>query len=728
MRKLIIFLILIISSPAFPATFYVDKLNSDSSFSNEALNCSTPSDTDYNVTTRQCGEGSETVYSTIQAAVTATDGKDTVYVRNGTYSEIDIALPNDGGDAWTSGNYSLLSSYTGEWAIIDGTGLNTDGDEWNTAVIGNLSNYTPSSMSEATHYWIIERLEITGGRCGILMKPDPMKFRYLYVHDNTMTPDGVDTLHSGILVVNSQDSYYEYNNISDNEPDGTPGALGNNSGLLLDADYRDGSSGDGSSFDTDLGTQKNIIRYNYIYGHNTGIAHKNQQRFGVNSRDPDPVTGDMASYLEYGDKVHHNIIFGATNYSYGGNQDYQQVYNNITDKRMSLHSYHEFPMTYGYVVYNNTIKTAGGSSGGCYSSWSALDERVTNIGDYGTAWYNNYDTYEEETRTAAEAHPWIWMYNNICAGPTSSAQEAVSFMWLGDSPTDETPTTWDATNLVVDKNYINGVTNTDQWYVGNLSTGYTDGDCKYKWMTVDEFNACQDTWRSTSGTSNYDTSSDGLWVGGGDGGDYTTSGSHVITGAVTIANGGIGGNHPYIVGETLPSYIGATNPSDNDWVAGVLALDATYLKSVTIGSTPSWVEGEDDSTAPTCSGNITTSGQTLELSCSETVTFGAGGNGGIAITSSTQGENTATYVSGSGTSTLTYSLSKIIYSGETFSVETYTQPTDGIEDASGNDMLTDSDLEIVNNSTATAVGVTNKATGGTGGSALGGSGGSITGS
>jgi hypothetical protein len=135
----------------------------------------------------------------------------------------------------------------------------------------------------------------------------------------------------------------------------------------------------------------------------------------------------------------------------------------------------------------------------------------------------------------------------------------------------------------------------------------------------------------------------------------------------------------------------------------------------------------EDTTAPTCSGNIPTSGTVLNLVCSEPVTFGAGGNTGLAVTSSTQGANTLTYASGSGTSTLVYSLTKTIYKDETFSVESYTQPGNGIEDASGNDMLTDSDLEIVNNSTATAVGTTNKAVGATGGSALGGTGGSFTG-
>ena len=45
----------------------------------------------------------------------------------------------------------------------------------------------------------------------------------------------------------------------------------------------------------------------------------------------------------------------------------------------------------------------------------------------------------------------------------------------------------------------------------------------------------------------------------------------------------------------LSGQFGATNPADDDWVAGVLALDASYFTSATNGSDPSWIEGSGSS-------------------------------------------------------------------------------------------------------------------------------------
>jgi hypothetical protein len=65
----------------------------------------------------------------------------------------------------------------------------------------------------------------------------------------------------------------------------------------------------------------------------------------------------------------------------------------------------------------------------------------------------------------------------------------------------------------------------------------------------------------------------------------------VLSGSTTIANGGIGGPHPYLGGVVMPSYVGATNPNDNAWVDGVLGLaDLSNLINGGPGD-PRWVEG-----------------------------------------------------------------------------------------------------------------------------------------
>jgi hypothetical protein len=74
---------------------------------------------------------------------------------------------------------------------------------------------------------------------------------------------------------------------------------------------------------------------------------------------------------------------------------------------------------------------------------------------------------------------------------------------------------------------------------------------------------------------------------------------------------------------------------------------------------------------------ISTDGTTLTLEISETVTFGAGGNGGVAL-AATGGSVIATYASGGTTPTLVYSLDRTLSYGESVTVS-YIQPGNGIE-------------------------------------------------
>jgi hypothetical protein len=82
--------------------------------------------------------------------------------------------------------------------------------------------------------------------------------------------------------------------------------------------------------------------------------------------------------------------------------------------------------------------------------------------------------------------------------------------------------------------------------------------------------------------------------------------------------------------------------------------------------------------APTVSSaTVLTEGNTLRMVFSESVTIGAGGNGGVTVTPS-GGAATATYSSGSGSTTLLYTLNRTLATSETITT-TYTQPGNGIE-------------------------------------------------
>ncbi len=83
---------------------------------------------------------------------------------------------------------------------------------------------------------------------------------------------------------------------------------------------------------------------------------------------------------------------------------------------------------------------------------------------------------------------------------------------------------------------------------------------------------------------------------------YITRGAHVVEGAVTIADGGVGGNHPYLSGVTIPSYVGATDPSDistNHWVEGLLddLTSTAWLRSMSTdrdgNDDPDWIAGSE---------------------------------------------------------------------------------------------------------------------------------------
>lgn len=106
-------------------------------------------------------------------------------------------------------------------------------------------------------------------------------------------------------------------------------------------------------------------------------------------------------------------------------------------------------------------------------------------------------------------------------------------------------------------------------------------------------------------------------------------------------------------------------------------------------------------TPPTLSSaTIGTNGTTWTFVFNEAVRDGAGGWGGWAVTMSSAGAITLTYASGTGTSTLVYSGSPTVNSGETVSVGlNYTQPTHGIEDLLANDLASLTGHAVTNNST-----------------------------
>lgn len=122
--------------------------------------------------------------------------------------------------------------------------------------------------------------------------------------------------------------------------------------------------------------------------------------------------------------------------------------------------------------------------------------------------------------------------------------------------------------------------------------------------------------------------------------------------------------------------------------------DASYASPAAIGASATTAA---DETAPTVnSATVAADGESITFAMSEIVEVGSGGSGGFAVTMS-GGGCTLTYSSGSGTSSLVYTTSRAIEESET-GTHAYTQPGDGIQDPSGNDLATYSGASVTNDS------------------------------
>ncbi|NOZ67853.1 MAG: hypothetical protein GXP46_01065, partial [Deferribacteres bacterium] len=176
---LIIIFNLFIFSNLFAADIYVDQTLSN--------NCTSQN---YSILKRNCTGSDGNAYKTIKAAVKVMNAGDTMFLRGGTYNEIQIYIGE-----WRNGdpdNWYTVKSYPGEWAIVDGQHNPDPSITWNHSV------FFGTSQSNQNNYIRFENMEITGGGydlgdpnypskskgAGINMRGRHLEFRYLYIHNN----------------------------------------------------------------------------------------------------------------------------------------------------------------------------------------------------------------------------------------------------------------------------------------------------------------------------------------------------------------------------------------------------------------------------------------------------------------------------------------------------------------------------------------------------------------
>jgi hypothetical protein len=566
MKKLIVFILLIFPTTLNAANLYVDD------------DCTNGIST-YNPAADSCTGGSDTVYSTIKNAIAGMSGGDDIYVRGGTYNESDIFIAAS--KSGTSGNWSSLQSYPGEWAIIDGQNNNNTNP---CAVISN-GGYADHTNTSVAKYWLFERIEITGGgdaTCespstgtghGIYWNFGPWAIKYSYVHD-TLASNGDEnpTNIGGITWQNAEIKYNVTNDITASA--GTNVYNISNTASYIEYGYSSSLYGYG-----------NEIAYNYIVD-DIGCIRTKGTHWLTTTRN-----GSDTTNAEIGDRIHHNICISTGGSTYPQifyQSDYVQIYNNIVDQE-------------------NANRT-----GLDWRNWPIMVRRWGSAGDRDLMWpviYNNtiwkgaqeMGALNENDGSADEA---IWIYNNILdneLGYWAMITYGCSTSWC----TDYSATTPDLTDIEIDRNYFYRTSGTDAIGVGTRN-----------WNTYAPYTVSGWETAKGGGTDIYSQSynAGNLLYAGTTGADkYRTVATHTVDGSTTVDEAGIGISHPYISGETIPSYVGATDPSDDDWVAGVLAMDVSYFTNVEGGSDPTWIEGAGETQATTYSAtSISATGATIQ--------------------------------------------------------------------------------------------------------------------
>jgi hypothetical protein len=533
-KKIIFFGMLILMcgllySQSSAANIYVDQTLSSDCIANN-----------YSVTNRNCTGSDGNAYSNFRIALTHLASGNDMYLRGGTYTATTADGSGSSGAVWnlpfaangTSSKWTTLQSYPGEWAILDGNSQYGHG-----VVLGY--KYTDSTLSGAAdyHHWLIQRLEITGGSGtvkgeagGIWMNGGPNIFRYLYIHDNTNASQ--DENPNGLTGKIWHDVIVEYNYFKNN---GCPIGAGTNcSHIAIYTDYKWDTR---DIYDINHAVRSNTIRYNLFDGSEVGFKHKGGQQLGDDS-------GTDMRYKDYGDKIHHNIFLNSS-IAIMARQDFIQVNNNISDggRIEDQDVCSTCSQTYNTTIYNNTV----------------LSSYIGHPVPYATP--------------LTLLKPYLWFVNNIVDTYTNTWDS--SSITVGHQMA-ITGGSIDITNAKINNNFV---------YRPGSSTHYSIGrglqSCS-EFLSTADMNRCYST-------SNYTNATSGLYKGSSGADKYITNGSFVI-GSTTIANGGIGGNHPYLLGVKFPSYVGATNPNDqknNAWVNGVLSLSNVNVLKESKGI-PSW--------------------------------------------------------------------------------------------------------------------------------------------
>jgi hypothetical protein len=529
----------------FAANIYVDqKLSS---------NCL---DGNYSSIDRSCTGSDGKAYRSLQEALDSMAGGDDIYLRGGTYTPTtsnDYAAfqipPSKSG---SSENWSSIQSYPGEWAILDGQ---------HTEARGTVLGYHSwgAGPASALRYWKFERLEVkNGGKdgigAGIAASKGPIIVRYCYIHDNLASTQ--ENLPAGLYSNEPEDSIVEYNYFKDN---GCTGSHGNDAHInfigqsdteaLTTAKYGyDPSRNYG-------GVRRNIVRYNLFEGGGTAVHYKISTLFSGRNRSGVDYGDQDSLYKTYGDHIHNNIIVNPDYVAIMMYQDFAQVYNNIIDggpiwvqKRLKYGHYK-------VSIWNNTFRNIGSTSNAI-----CRHEKLQLLTNSNWNFDQNTDHYGYD-------------FNNIIEGGGKSAPAGV-YEIVNFAPYHSTgqPYEHDFSNSIHTHTLFVNPGNDKLFRHYNISYNQFEYEANGPTSLPREIFVVENRSPFQGATGS---------------GKYKTKADFLVEGSDSISNAGYKGNHPYLKGVIIPSYLGATNPlkdsgmgwdpsspdfNDSGWVDYVLSL------------------------------------------------------------------------------------------------------------------------------------------------------------
>lgn len=496
----------------------------------------------YSIVSRNSSGSDGRAYRTIQAAINAASPGDIIYMRSGTYDcsrtgEDEISIAGKNGTSWNEGEYYTLTSYPGEWAVLDGKRNTSNG----VVLHGGFPCYGSDVRS---HYWKFERFEVKGGgftsgdsTCsGIWLNVGPFIFRYLYIHDNLSYTYGDNP--AGLSGTEMQDSLIEYCFFENNGSDGSTSHNCSNICFYSEVGDKIPTAERGYS-PSRGGTKNNTVRYCYFRGGTiggaVGIKHKIDQYFS--GRNPDGGEGWDDTYRNYGDKYHNNIFDSLGRESVYVCQDFAQVFQNLFIKPSSpavCVQYAPLPQFYKVCIYNNTF----------------IEPESIAIVRYGSKGYFSFNE---------EINHYGWDCNNLIEGGSGSSpwgvQEIISVIPFSTGVRNPI-----LTHYVSSNNYFFSPNSNNVYRLYNSSYNPSEYPSQINTSAPRIVYVTNSSFPFVSNTG-YDR--------------YRPIGSFVLRGSTTIANGGIGGSHPYLTGVAIPSYIGAVDPNNGSWVGLVLGLSST---------------------------------------------------------------------------------------------------------------------------------------------------------